>query len=386
MLGEKTVYFDNAATTFPKPEAVYSCMDTVNRNLAVNAGRGSYRLAREATNIIDEARLNLGKLINVKNTKDIIFAPSATIALNQIILGLEWNEYQTVYVSPFEHNAVMRPLHYIQAKFGINIIKIPFNKGTLELDYDNMKAMFASKKPDYVFLSHISNTTGYILPVEQITAEAKKYSAVVILDCAQSMGLLPIDIQEMNADFLVYAGHKTLYAPFGIGGFIKNSNIVLKKVLNGGTGSDSLNLDMPDTSPMAFEAASPNVIAVAGLNAALKWKRGLSHNEVLIAEKKLSDYLILQLNEITGIKQYLPRDLQRHIGIVSFNLNGYSADDLGTILDQDFNIAVRTGYHCAPFIHELLETKEKKGTVRVSISFFNTKQEIDYLVNALKEI
>lgn len=386
MLGEKTVYFDNAATTFPKPEVVYSCMDAVNRNLAVNAGRGSYALAREATSIIDEARLNLGKLINVKNTKDVIFAPSATIALNQIILGLEWNEYQNIYVSPFEHNAVMRPLHYIQAKFGINIIEIPFNKGTLELELDNMKAMFASKQPDYVFLSHISNTTGYILPVERIIAESKKYSAVVILDCAQSMGLLPIDIQEMNADFLVYAGHKTLYAPFGIGGFIKNSNVVLNKVLNGGTGSDSLNLDMPDTSPMAFEAASPNVVAVAGLNAALKWQRGLSHNEVLSVEKKLSDYLIQQLNEIKGIKQYLPKDLQRHIGTVSFNLNGYNADDLGAILDQDFNIAVRTGYHCAPFIHELLETKDKKGTVRVSMSFFNTKQEIDYLVNALKEI
>lgn len=386
MLGDKTVYFDNAATTFPKPEVVYSCMDTVNRNLAVNAGRGSYALAREASSIIDEARVNLGKLINVKNTRDVIFAPSATIALNQIILGLEFNEYHNVYVSPFEHNAVMRPLHYIQAKFGINIIEIPFNKGTLELDYDNMKAMFASKQPDYVFLSHISNTTGYILPVEQIIAESKKYSAVVILDCAQSMGLLPIDIQEMNADFLVYAGHKTLYAPFGIGGFIKNCNVVLNKVLNGGTGSDSLNLDMPETSPMAFEAASPNVVAVAGLNAALKWQRGLSHNEVLSFKKKLSDYLIQQLNEIKGIKQYLPKDLQRHIGIVSFNLNGYNADDLGAILDQDFNIAVRTGYHCAPLVHELLETKEKKGTVRVSMSFFNTKQEVDYLVKALKEI
>jgi len=380
------IYFDNAATTFPKPESVYRFTDEVQRTLPVNAGRGSYKLAREATKIIDDTRREMANLVRLMRHERMIFTSSATLALNEIILGLEWNEYKNVYITPFEHNSVMRPLHAVRKKYGINIIEIPFDKSTLELDLDGMKSLFAMKNPDYVFATHVSNVTGYILPVKQIVESAKAFNAVVTLDCSQSMGLIPINVSEIGADFYVFAGHKTLYAHFGIGGFVYNSEYKLQKVITGGTGSDSLNLDMPDNFPTVYEAASPDINSIASLNASLKWLADIGAANILNEKKKKTEYLITRLKEVPGIELYLPHNLENHIGIVSFNLKGYMAEDIGIILDADFDIAVRTGYHCAPLIHDLLNTIDKRGTVRVSLGYFNTNDQIDTLVSALKEI
>lgn len=384
----KIIYLDNAATTYPKPQIVYDQMDYVNRYLAFNAGRGLYKGAKDAEEIIAETRELIAKLVNVNRSEYVILFPSATVALNVIINGLKWDKAFNVYVSPFEHNSVLRPLYKVSKKENIKIIELPFNKETFEWDIDKTKKLFEENKPDYVFITHISNVTGFILPVKEISILAKQYGAKVILDAAQSMGLINLDLYEVNADFVVFAGHKNLYGPFGVGGFIANpksfSIEALEPFVVGGTGSDSLNLEMPDSLPQRFEAGSPNIVAIAGLNAALKWiseKKG----EMERKEKELTQILVRELKDLE-IDLYLPSDLQNHIGIVSLNLDGYRADEVSYILDRRFNVAARAGFHCAAFVHRFLGTVEKGGTVRISVGYFNNEDEIKYLVDCLKKI
>jgi len=383
---KKTIYFDNSATTFPKPNKVYEDMDMNYRSFGVNAGRSSYKLAREANNLIGETRNKLASLVNYDHAEKIILAPSATIALNQIIGGLNWNENKTVYVTPFEHNAIMRPLNYIKENFNIKIETIPFDPVTFEVDIAALNLKFSRDFPDFIFMSHVSNVTGFILPVQEIIEASEQYNSVVVLDCSQSMGLIPIDVNKIKADYYVFAGHKTLYGPFGIGGFIDNSKVKLSEIITGGTGSDSLNLKMPDIYPGKYEAASPNILSIAGLHSALDWLNDVGIDNIRAKETRLTKDLIEGLKDIDEIKMYLPQNLDNHVGIVSVNLEGYNPDELGQILDEDFNIAVRTGYHCAPLIHNFLNTVNRNGTVRLSLGYFNEIEDVEYIIRSLKEL
>ncbi|SHJ50782.1 aminotransferase class V-fold PLP-dependent enzyme [Pseudobutyrivibrio xylanivorans] len=377
------IYLDNAATTFPKPEEVYQAMDKANRELSINAGRGSYRLAREASKLISDTKQQLRDIVYADISASVVFAPSITIALNQVIQGLELNRGDVVYVSPYEHNAVARTIHLVEKQKGIVIKFLPLNEQTLEVDLDRMRYEFAKDKPRAVICIHVSNVTGYILPVKEIFEAAKEYEAITVLDTAQSLGLIPVDSKSIDADIISFAGHKTLYGPFGIGGFINVTGISLNECIVGGTGSDSLNLDMPAGSEAKYESASKNIVAIAGLNAALK---KIDQSMLLKKEQELTDYLIKGLEKLDGIKLYLPTSSEKHVGIVSFNLEGYSAEDLGTILDEDFDIAVRTGYHCAPWIHEYLKDSSSLGTVRIGLGQFNNISDIDNLINALEDL
>lgn len=376
------VYLDNAATTFPKPESVYVAMDKMNREGAVNAGRGSYKKAQEASKLIADTKTRIRKLNHLDISASVIFSPSVTIAMNQIINGLKIRDKATVYISPYEHNAVARSVHFLAKKKSLNIKEIPLNE-TLEIDLEKTKYEFAKNKPDVVFCTHVSNVTGYILPVENIFKEAKSNGAITILDSAQSMGLVDIRADLMDVDFIAFAGHKTLYGPLGIGGFINVSNIELDEFIVGGTGSDSLNLEMPLDRENKYEASSSNIVAIAGLNAALQ---ALDQNRNFCHEKMLTHYLIERLSKIKGVKIYLPQNLDDHVGIVSFTFGKMNSEDVGMILNDDFDIAVRTGYHCAPYIHKYLKDQEFLGTVRVGISIFNTKEDIDKLITALEDI
>ena len=381
------IYLDNAATTFPKGESMLARMDEVNRYLAVNAGRGSYKAARQAEEIISHTREKLLKLANADGVADVFFTPSATIAFNQIIGGIEWKNTDVVYVSPFEHNAVMRTLHFWQKKFEFSIQVLPF-KSEVDgnkyhfIDLDTVKFQFVKNKPDYVFLSYVSNVTGYILPVEEIGALAKSVGGKVIVDGSQAFGLVPVDFKSLPIDLLVFAGHKTLYGPFGVAGFIKTKEFSLSQIFAGGTGSDSLNLEMPSSGSSRYEVGSENIVAIAGLEAALD---ELIQDDVYVREKCLTESLIKGIENIKNVYTYLPVS-DRHIGIVSFNIGGYKASEVGQILDEDFDIAVRTGYHCAPLIHDCLNDKSFLGTVRVSVGKYTTEEEIKELLKAVKEL
>ena len=377
------IYLDNAATTYPKPEAVYRAMDEANRKLCINAGRGSYSLARTASKMISETKTLLRQLVHVEASSGVIFSPSITIAMNQVINGIEWIENSVVYLSPYEHNAVARTINKVAKQYNLRVKLIPLYEDTLEINLEKLKYEFSKEKPSAVFCTHVSNVTGYILPVSEIFEEAKKYDCITVLDSAQSLGLIEIDVRRLNVDIIGFAGHKCLYGPFGIGGFINVSNIPLKEFITGGTGSDSLSLEMPTGNEEKYEAASSNIVAIAGLRTALDV---LDVQQIYKHKRELTEYLVEKLNLLSNVNLFVPSDKNRHIGIISLGVDGYKADDVATILDEDYDIAVRAGYHCAPYIHSHLKNDKYLGTVRVGISQFTTKEEIDKLVVALSDL
>lgn len=375
------IYLDNAATTYPKSESVYQALDEANRNYAFNAGRGSYAKARIATEIIDTTKKQIKGLVNAAVNSSVIFTPSITIALNQILQGIDFCKGDNIYYSPYEHNAVARTLHLIKSRTDVNLLEMPINESTLEIDVEKLKYEFSVNPPRCVCCTHISNVTGYVLPVTEIFECASHYNAITVLDTAQSLGVEKIDMVKMNVSFLAFTGHKSLYGPLGIGGFVDAGKIKINQIMAGGTGSNSLILDMPSESPERYEFASSNIVAIAGLSQAIK---EIDVNK-LIEEEKLVKRLIDGLSQIEDIDLYVPIS-GKHRNIVSFNLKNYKSGELGIILDNDFEIAVRTGYHCAPFIHRWLKDEKYLGTVRVGIGKFNTKEDIDALLEAIREI
>lgn len=380
---ETCIYLDNAATTFPKPEIVYEALDKANRELAVNAGRGSYALAKQASEVISDAKEEIKKLANADDVAEVVLTASATLACNQIFGGLDWNREDVVYVSPYEHNAVMRVLHGLQKLHGFQIEELALDEQTLQLDFARVEYQFLRKKPTMIVASHVSNVLGYVLPIRELANLAKEYQAVVVVDGSQALGVVPVNLKCAAVDFYIFAGHKTLYGPFGVGGFINCSGKKLLPFLAGGTGSDSLNLEMDVSAAGGLEPGSPNVVAIAGLLAAL-----CEEGRTLLYEKEqeLTMYLLGKLSAISDVHVYRIGDVEQQIGIVSFNIEGYQAADVGMILDQDYHIAVRTGYQCAPLIHEHIHSKEYGGVVRVSVGRYTTREEIDCLVRAVREI
>lgn len=376
------IYLDNAATTFPKPERVYTALETANRELSFNAGRGSYKAARAASAIIDDTKNRLLSLFHATGYADIVFTPSVTHALNQVLNGLDLTGNSVIYVSPYEHNAVARTVYQLSVNSGASVKMLPLTKD-LQIDLEKAKYQFSINSPSVVILNALSNVTGYILPVAEIFLMAIEYGAITVLDAAQAAGLIDLDMPALNADVLCFAGHKTLMGPFGIGGFLIKHGITLKKVLTGGTGSASLTLDMPEEAPGRYEASSTNVVAIAGLNASLK---GLDINEHRKTLRELTEYLLEALNGIPSVNLMGTFDTDKTLGIVSFVVEGYQSDEVGIILDDEYDIAVRTGYHCAPYIHDYLGDKPYHGTIRIGIGQFNTKEDIDALISAIKSL
>lgn len=377
------IYLDNAATTYPKAESVYRRIDEANRQLAFNAGRGSYAGARQASAVIEDTRLALLGLANAASVAEVIFTPSATAAFNQIINGLDISQESNVYFSPYEHNAVMRVLNMRQKKAGFAMHEMPLDPQTMEIDMDRLRFMFTSAKPDLVFMSQVSNVTGYILPAGEIAELAKEYGSTVCVDGSQALGLVPVDMSRMAADLYIFAGHKTLYGPFGAAGFFKRRDVMLQPVFAGGTGSDSLNLDMPSDGYERYEAGSHDAVAIAGLLSSLQELP--DPTELLEHEQKLTALMIKGLSANPMVKLYLP-PAEKQAGIVSFNIRGYRASEVGVILDSDYGIAVRTGYHCAPCIHRHLKDEEYAGTVRASVGRFNSEEDVAGLLRAVDEM
>jgi len=382
----RTAYFDNAATTFPKPEEVYCFMDAFYRECGVNVGRGQYRLASQAATLVAETRSLLLDL-NHCPSKCVVFTHSATEALNIILRGIGIGNGWNVYVSPFEHNAVMRVLHHIGKSIRINVRTLAFDKDTFTYNLNGISEQFAEYKPHLVVVSHASNVCGLIAPIQGIFKVSKKYGAVNVVDMAQTMGLIDTNLNGDTIDYAVFAGHKTLYGPLGIGGFICAPNARPDPLLYGGTGADSANPDLPEFLPERYEVGSPNIAAIAGLNAALKWiqKTGIDNirNQENANRKRLLE-ILMQFENV----RLLPKDLHTSplnenswTGIISCVFDGYSADDVGEILNKR-GVAVRTGLHCAPAAHRVLGTFPA-GTIRFSVGHFNAATDFTKLGEAL---
>lgn len=376
------IYLDNGATTFPKPECVYEAVDTFGRTGAVNAGRGAYKAARAATEMIREVKRQLLSLCDAKDQAEVVLTPSVTVALNQIICGRKWEAGMAAYVSPYEHNAVLRPLDLLRRRIGIRVIELPL-KEDLSIDLEETERMFRADPPAFVSVSAISNVTGYVLPAREIFLLAREHGAFTLLDAAQAMGLLKLRFGQLQADAVAFAGHKTLYSPFGIAGFLIKEGVDLEEFIVGGNGTRSLSLEMPAYMPEKMESASMNTVAIAGLQASLNWLKNVRPWQT---EHELMEYLIPQLEAIPGLKLYRAPSMDRQAGVISLNLEGFRANEVAAILDKEWDIAVRAGHHCAGLIHAHLNNKEHDGTLRVSLSVFNTKEELDVLVKGLKNI
>ncbi|MBS7256898.1 MAG: aminotransferase class V-fold PLP-dependent enzyme [Methanobrevibacter sp.] len=375
-------YFDNAATTFPKPPEVYDFMDSFYRTCGGNAGRGQYKQAADSTKITSETRELLKELLQCPN-KDVVFTPSATLALNMIIQGLIRNStIKNVWISPFEHNAVTRVLENLKKSENIQVSVLPINED-FEYDFELIKQQFKDNMPELLILSHGSNVCGLINPVEKLCEISKVYNAITVLDMAQTAGLVPLNVGNNNIDFAVFAGHKTLLGPFGISGFVKNKTTNLPTFLFGGTGVESAKQDMPEEMPYKYEMGSQNIQAIAGLHASLKWWL-TNTDSIRQKEKENHKRLFDLLSSYDFIKIVGSKDFDKTLGVISCLFDNYTADEIGNVLDEK-DVAVRTGLQCSPLAHKTLGTFPA-GTVRFSVQYFTSDSDFEGLKNALDYI
>lgn len=375
-------YFDNAATTYPKPDSVYSFMDEFYRNSGGSAGRGNYSLASSAKGLIDETRKLLQELLHCP-AKQVVFTPTATIALNIIIQGIIATGIKNVYISPFEHNAVTRTLHHFEELGQIKVTQLSVSP-SLQYDLERIKYQFDAVRPDFLIMSHASNVIGLIAPAEEICTLAKNSGAITLVDMAQTAGLVDLNVGLEAIDFAVFAGHKTLLGPTGISGFIMNPAVNLPPVLFGGTGYDSANQNMPDSFPEKYEMGTLNIAGVAGLNAALKWIKDKGIDWVRQQEEINREKLLAILTEydFLSVVGYNPEC--KYVGIVSCLMDGISSDSAGKIF-SDRGISVRTGLQCAPKAHQFIGTYPA-GTIRFSVNLMTSDADFEALRYALDDI
>lgn len=375
-------YFDNAATTYPKPEVVYSYMDMFYRSNGASAGRGKYGASVSAGALIAETRQLIQDLMHCQ-AKQVVFTPTATVALNIVLQGLIKSGVKEIYISPFEHNAVTRTLHSYSESGQINVHKLAVTDDMV-YDIQRIRYQFESEKPDLVIISHASNVFGLIAPIEDIFKLSKQFNAYTVADMAQTAGLVDCNVGSSVFDFAIFAGHKTLYGPTGISGFIMKPEIDLPSVIYGGTGYESANQDMPRSLPERFEMGTMNISGIAGLNAALKWIDEISISNLREKETRNRLRLLEILDNYWFIKVIGNYPQNNYVGIVSCVIDGISSDSAGQIFDKT-GIAVRTGLQCAPLAHEFMKTYPA-GTIRFSVSYFTTEQDFQELIQALDYI
>ncbi len=372
-------YFDNAATTYPKPQEVYDYMDVFYRSNGVNVGRGDYVSAQSAGTLVEDTRERLKKLLHCQN-KEVIFTPSDTIALNIIIQGLIKKGNVNVYISPFEHNAVTRILHTYEKQKVIKVTQLIVSK-EMKFDLERIRYQFESLKPDLVIMSHASNVFGNITPVVDVFNIGKMFNATTVVDMAQTAGLVDLNVGLECIDFAVFAGHKTLYGPTGLSGFLMKPDFDLPPILFGGTGFESANQDMPNSLPEKYEMGTLNISGIAGLNAALKWSNKIGVGTLRDKEKKNRKRLLELLSDFSFINIIGNKDDIEYVGIVSILLDGISSDSAGPIFNK-LGISVRTGLQCAPLAHKFMGTYPT-GTVRFSVSYFTNDEDFRKLEDAL---
>lgn len=378
-------YFDNAATTYPKPECVYSFMDSFYREHGGSAGRGKHTLSMSAGKLISDTRLRLKEILHCQN-KEIVFTSTATVALNMILQGLILDgnrKIRTVYISPFEHNAVTRTLHHFE-KSGVIVVRtLPVNEN-FAYDFSGIEDEFKNAPPNLLVISHASNVIGLVSPAEKLCRLAKGFNAITVIDMAQTAGLVDLNVGLETIDFAVFAGHKTLYGPTGISGFAMKNDFDLPPLLFGGTGYESVNQEMPRELPQRFEMGTLNIAGIAGLYASTGWILENVTDTLFRREQEHRQSLLEILEQYDFIKTVgnFPGNL--YVGIVSCLIEGIPSDTAASIFAEQ-NIAVRTGLQCAPLAHKTLGTFPA-GTVRFSCGYFTTKNNFAELETVLKYI
>ena len=366
------IYLDNGATSFPKPEDVYTTMDTFYRNYGVNPGRSGYELAVEAEAVVDDTRKLLAEFFNGTDPSHLCFSYNSTDALNLVIFGMLQPGDHAISTT-LEHNSVLRPLYHL-SQDGVEVDYVPFNSAGF-VDPEEIRTKF---KPNtrLVIINHASNVIGTIQPIREIGQYCREAGIPFAIDASQSAGKIPIDMEEQNLDIVIFTGHKSLLGPVGIGGLYVCDGVEIRHTRVGGSGILSALRTHVEEYPYRLESGSINTVGVAGLQAGLKWVLKEGVESIHAHEMKLARMLRDGLSKIPGVTLYCLKDLENHIAVLSFNIDGMEAEDVGAMIDLDHAIACRTGLQCAPLVHDQLGTTEIRGAVRFSIGPFNTEEHI----------
>ncbi|MBI9010939.1 MAG: aminotransferase class V-fold PLP-dependent enzyme [Clostridiales bacterium] len=375
---DELIYLDNAATTYPKPECVYDFMDKFNRETI-----GSYKrsnIENKGLDVVKETRRLLKDLFHVKEGYEVIIQSSATEAMNTVLRGIEWVDGMSVYITRFEHNATLRTIYEIEERFNINLYYLEMKDDKSGYDLEKIKSQFSNKSPDVLIMTHASNSFGLITPVEDIMSLIKLNDTITIIDGAQTAGLIDFNISQYSIDAFIFAGHKTLYGPYGVGGMIKRNTLKLKPLLTGGTGNNSISKTMPEDRTK-YEAGTRNLFAIGGLYRSLVWMNDVKVKNIHEHEKNITADLIELLHAYEYLTVY---HFDNQIGVISIKHNELSSDELGKILER-YKIITRVGLQCAPLSHEFMDTSPD-GTVRISISYFTNQEDLKRLKDALDEV
>ena len=375
------IYLDNAATSWPKPETVYKAVNDFMRNIGTSSGRGAYRRALKADETVFETRSLIARLFNIADVSRVVFSPNATEAINLAVKGMV-GPGDRVVTTGMEHNAVWRCLKTLERGSGIDLVVVPCDReGKLDLEAMRKAVTPATR---LVVMTHASNVTGTIMPVEEVGAVTRENGIPLLVDTAQTAGVLPIDVERLQIDMLAFSGHKGLLGPQGTGGLYIREGLELMPLKEGGTGSDSMLEYQPEHLPDRFEAGTQNVAGIAGLGAAVQFILNESVAKIREREMQLTQYLLDFLTTAAGITTYGPASAEEKVGVVSFNLDGAKPERVAQVMDRDFGVLVRAGIHCAPSAHRTIGTGEI-GTVRVGLGYFNSERDIDYLAHCVRQ-
>lgn len=379
------IYLDNAATSFPKPEAVYAAMDHYSRNLGAAVGRGAYRESVEVTQVVARCRKKAAELLGAEGPDRIVFTFSASDSLNLALHGL-LQAGDHVVTSMIEHNSVLRPLRELQTRRNVEVAHVAAD-ATGQVD---AAAIEAALRPNtrLIVLTHASNVTGTIQPIADVARIAQRAGVLFLVDAAQTAGQVPIDLRTLPIDLLACAGHKGLLGPLGTGLLYIRPGVEqrLASLRQGGTGTQSDDDRQPESLPDKYESGNHNAPGLFGLEAGLSWLQTQSVATVRDHEQALTQQLFDRLTRIPGLHCFGPLASDQRTGVVSVTVDGYDPQVVATILDESFGIQTRAGLHCAPGAHRAIGTLESGGTVRLSVGPFNTPADIAAACDALQEI
>ena len=375
------IYLDNAATTYPKPECVYEAIMDCMKNYCANPGRAGHKLAMKAAREIYDTRENIAKLFNVDNPMNIVFTNNATDSLNLAIKGLVKSGDHIITTS-MEHNSVIRPIKALEKNNVENTVVQCDKDGFLNIE-DLRNAIKPNTK--LIVTTHASNVCGTLIDIKSVGEVAKENNILYLVDASQTAGVYDIDTKKINVDMIAAPGHKCLLGPQGTGILYIREGLELNILKEGGTGSKSEDLFQPNLLPDKYESGTHNTPGIVGLNQGVKFILEEGIENIRKHEEDLCEYMLNRLEEVPNIVIYGPKDSKKRAAVISINIGNMDSGEITFLLDSEYDIATRSGIHCAPLAHKTLGTLEQ-GAVRFSLGYFNTKQDIDTAIEALKQI
>lgn len=377
-----SIYLDNSATSLSKPDCVAEAMTRFMREVGASPGRSAHAPGIEASRVIAGARRAVAQLLGVKNPSRLLFAPNCTEALNLAIRGLV-RPKTSVVTTKIEHNSVMRPLSALIEAGGISIITAEADETGVTMPGELRRLL--REDTSLIIMSHASNVTGAIQPIEEWGLIARAMRIPFLVDAAQTAGCLPIDFDQLPVDLMAFSGHKGLLGPQGTGGLALREGVLPEPLVTGGTGSASSEISQPAMLPDRYESGTPNTPGLAGLGAAAGFLLETGVERIREGCARVGGTALAGLSQIPGIRLYGPRSMEANIGTFSFTMDGADPAETAALLEERYGILTRVGLHCSPCAHETLGTLPH-GTVRASMGWSTKERDVSALIQALREL